>query len=51
VRLKADTEPTTKKWKRKTLKSKKTHKLRSIGKQFGKSVKSALKKRRKAMVE
>ena len=31
-------EPTTKKWKTGKLKSKKTNMLRSIGKQFGKSI-------------
>ena len=35
-------EPTTKKWKREKLESKKTDMLRSIGKQSGESVESVL---------
>jgi len=42
-------EPTTKKWRTEKLKSKKTDILRSIGKQSGKSVKSVLEKKRKAI--
>jgi len=44
------TEPTTKKWKREKLKSKKTDKLRGIGKQAGESVESVLVKKRTATV-
>ena len=38
-------EPTTKKWQTEKIKSKKTDMLRSIGKQSGKSVESARKKK------
>jgi len=41
---------TKKKWKKEKLKVNKTDKLRSIGKQSGKSVESVLKKKRKATV-
>jgi len=51
VRSKADISPhgtkKLKKWKKEKLKSKKTDMLRSIGKQFGESVESVLKKKRK----
>jgi len=45
------TEPTTKSGKAEKLKGKKTTMIISIGKQSRESVESALKKKRKAMVE
>jgi len=41
-------ELTTKRWNTEKLKSKKTGMLRSIGKQFGESVESVLKKKKEA---
>jgi len=50
VRSKANTEPTTEKWKTEKLKKLKTGILTSIGEQSGESVESVLKKKRKATV-